>query len=631
VLGTELDNESVPMLVGSQRRTIEGVAGRRRRLVMIASIAAALLIAVLPGLRASGNNETPASKDVFVASEYGDQVDLEDSIDGYHALDRDDLITKDNATVQSSNSLDPASVLNPDGSLRLEFTPAANAAAQVWPDAVLTLIINEPMDPSTIRLGRSIFGVERFDRLRENNFRRVRDLDVSTFSIDVDTASYSNVRRYLLQEGCLPPPDAVRIEEMINYFPYDYAPPTADSEHPFAMHVELAACPWNSTHRLARVALKGKTMEAEKHKPANLVFLLDVSGSMGDEDKLPLLRESLKLLVDNLTKGDRVAIVVYAGASGLVLASTPNRDAILAALDRLHAGGSTNGGAGIQLAYDIAAKHFIKGGVNRVLLCTDGDFNVGITDRAALTTLIEQKAKSGVYLSVLGFGRGNYQDGTMEELSNRGNGNYAYIDGLREARKVLVEQKGGTLVTIAKDVKIQVFFNPARVAGWRLIGYENRLLEARDFNDDKKDAGEIGAGHTVTALYELVPTGLAVPDGKGDTNPFTVNREANKSGGDPKALFQLRVRYKLPDGTESILQEQFVRDSGGSFDAASRDFRWAASVAAFGMRLRPSDQQLEITWGGIQELAEGACGRDAAGHRREFLELCRKAAALNER
>ncbi|HUS38691.1 MAG TPA: von Willebrand factor type A domain-containing protein, partial [Pirellulales bacterium] len=349
-------------------------------------------------------------------------------------------------------------------------------------------------------------GGDQYAKIYENPFRRSLDHPLSTFSIDVDTASYANTRRFLLENNALPPAGAVRIEEMVNYFPYDYAPPT-DDEQPFATNVEVASSPWQPGNRLVRIGIKGRVIENEERPASNLVFLLDVSGSMNSPDKLPLLKKGIKRLVDQLSENDRVAIAVYASASGLVLPSTPAYDAtkIHAALDRLQAGGSTNGGDGIRLAYNTARKHFIAGGTNRVLLCTDGDFNVGTTSPDQLIELVEKEAKTGVFLSVLGFGRGNLNDAMMEKISNRGNGNYAYIDSRKEAEKVLVQQTGGTLVTIAKDVKIQIEFNPAEVNAYRLIGYENRMLKAEDFNDDAKDAGEIGAGHTVTALYEIVP------------------------------------------------------------------------------------------------------------------------------
>jgi Ca-activated chloride channel family protein len=350
---------------------------------------------------------------------------------------------------------------------------------------------------------------ESYAKLNDNSFRRVTDEALSTFSIDVDTASYANVRR-MLNEGQLPPPDAVRIEEMVNYFSYNYPAPAGET--PFSANVEIASAPWAPKHRLVRIGLKGREIAPQKRPASNLVFLLDVSGSMDQANKLPLVKKGMHLLVDQLNPEDRVAIAVYAGASGLVLNSTAcsEKKTIHAAIDHLEAGGSTNGAAGIQLAYQVAKENFLKGGTNRVILCTDGDFNVGITSEGDLTRLIEEKAKSKIFLSVLGFGMGNYKDSTLEKLADKGNGNYAYIDTLREAKKVLVQQMSGALITIAKDVKIQIEFNPTQVQAYRLIGYENRMLAAQDFNDDKKDAGEIGAGHTVTALYEIVPVGVEI-------------------------------------------------------------------------------------------------------------------------
>ena len=350
------------------------------------------------------------------------------------------------------------------------------------------------------------FNTAAYDHILENPFLDAASNPLSTFSIDVDTASYSNIRRFI-NEGSLPPKDAVRVEEMINYFSYDYAQPTDGK--PFAVHVDGTGCPWEASHRLVRIGLKGREVATDKRGPSNLVFLLDVSGSMEPPERLPLVKQAMRLLVDKLTENDRVAIVVYAGSSGLVLPSTTgdHKEKILEALENLQSGGSTNGAEGIQLAYKIASENFIKGGVNRVILATDGDFNVGVTSQGDLIRLIQEKAKSGVFLSVLGVGDDNLKDSTMQKLADKGNGNYAYLDSLDEARKVLVQQMNGTLVTIAKDVKIQVEFNPARVASYRLIGYEKRMLRKEDFNNDKVDAGEIGAGHTVTALYEVVPVG----------------------------------------------------------------------------------------------------------------------------
>jgi Ca-activated chloride channel family protein len=462
---------------------------------------------------------------------------------------------------------------------------------------------------------------EGYDRIRENPFVRVAEEDSSTFGIDVDTASYANVRRFLLRENRLPPPDAVRIEEMVNYFSYAYEPPAAPSPDPFRIHVEVAQCPWETSHRLARVAIKGKVIDHRERPASNLVFLVDVSGSMDQPDKLPLVQASLRLLAENLGERDRVAIVVYAGAAGLVLPSTGDKRAVIEAIERLRAGGSTAGAAGIQLAYETAAASFLKEGTNRVILCTDGDFNVGISDDGSLTRFIEEKAKTGVFLSVLGFGTGNYQDGKMQQLADKGNGNHAYIDSILEARKVLLEEMSGTLVSIAKDVKIQVFFNPRRVAGFRLIGYENRLLQKQDFNDDTKDAGEIGAGHSVTALYELVLAGSEVPAAPpADENPFVAKAQATV---DTDALFQLRLRYKEPDGDASKLLEQMVKDDGKGFDGASPDFRWAGAVAAFGMALRDAKT---LGLDAILEIAKGTAGDDK--YRQEFLKLVETAKLL---
>lgn len=467
---------------------------------------------------------------------------------------------------------------------------------------------------------------EAYDRIFENPFLDVVQNPLSTFSIDVDTASYANMRRFLTQ-NTLPPPDAVRIEELVNYFSYDYSPP--DGDDPFSAHVEVAGCPWTPAHRLARIGLKGWEMSDDERPSSNLVFLLDVSGSMQPPNKLPLLKQAMRLLVEQLGESDRIAIAVYAGAAGLVLPSTPcdNREAVLDALDRLEAGGSTNGGQGIRLAYDLAVENFVKGGVNRVVLATDGDFNVGTTNQGELVRLIEKKAKSGVFLTVLGFGMGNLKDSTLEQLADKGNGNYAYIDTLNEARKVLVEEMGGTLVTIAKDVKIQVEFNPAQVRAFRLIGYENRILAAEDFNDDTKDAGEIGAGHTVTALYELVPAGQDADLPKVDPlkyqKPIDMARAA-ASG----ELLTLKLRYKQPDGDTSKLLTFPVTDTGAGYAQATADFKFAASVAGFGMLLRDSEYKGAATFDAILELAEEGLGEDRYGYRAEFIELVRKARAL---
>ena len=474
-------------------------------------------------------------------------------------------------------------------------------------------------------------GGDRYDRLVENPFRAVKDHPLSTFSIDVDTAAYANVRRFLLQEGRLPPPDAVRIEEMVNYFDYDYAGPEDDV--PFAQHVEVAGCPWKVGHRLVRVGLKGKEIQTEQRPQSNLVFLLDVSGSMNSPDKLPLLKKGMKLLAKQLGENDRVAIVVYASAEGLALPSTSgaDRETILAALDKLKAGGSTAGGAGIELAYRTARENFVEGGVNRVLLCTDGDFNVGTTSTGALVRMVEEQAREGIFLSVLGFGRGNLNDAMMENISNKGNGNYAYIDSITEARKVLVEQMGGTLVTIAKDVKIQIEFNRAHVAAYRLIGYENRMLAAEDFNDDKKDAGEIGAGHTVTALYEVVPVGVEVDIPSVDPLKYQVPARPTDDESVRDQLLTLKLRYKAPDGDTSKRLEFPVVDAGGSFNKASGDFQFAAAVASFGMLLRNSEHKGAATYDAALEIATASKGPDVHGYRAQLLEMVRRAQALSDR
>ncbi len=470
---------------------------------------------------------------------------------------------------------------------------------------------------------RQDFKTESYDHVTDNPFYSVADEPLSTFSIDVDTASYSNVRR-MLEGGSMPPAGAVRIEEMVNYFDYDYAAPSGDT--PFSSHVEVAGCPWNADHRLARIGLKGWEIPADERPTSNLVFLLDVSGSMNQPNKLPLLKDALGMLTQQLGPNDRVAIAVYAGASGLVLPSTRADDhrAILDAMDRLKAGGSTNGGAGIRLAYDTAMANFVEGGVNRVILATDGDFNVGTTSQSELIDLIEDRAKSGVFLTVLGFGMGNYQDSTLEKIADKGNGNYAYIDTRNEARKVLVEQISGTLVTIAKDVKIQVEFNPAQVGHYRLIGYENRILAAQDFNDDTKDAGEIGAGHTVTALYEIVPAGveLKVPG----VDPLKYQQPGRPTAAASSGeLLTLKLRYKEPDGDTSRLLTFPITDSGSSYAGASADFKFAASVAAFGMLLRDSPYKGTASFDGVVELAGEGAVRDHHGYRAEFIELVKKA------
>jgi len=473
------------------------------------------------------------------------------------------------------------------------------------------------------------FITEAYDGIEENRFRTAKENPLSTFSIDVDTASYSNVRRFLRSDR-VPPPGAVRTEELINYFSYDY--PEPEAANPFSVNVEVNRAPWNTKHELVRIGLKGRSVPVAERPSSNLVFLIDVSGSMQDVDKLPLLKRSLRALVEKLSPNDRVAIVVYAGSSGLVLPSTPgaDRNRIFKALDELEAGGSTNGAEGIQLAYQTARENFLKEGNNRVILCTDGDFNVGVTSQSELISLIEKERSSGVFLSVLGFGTGNLKDSTMEKLADKGNGNYSYIDSLSEGRKVLVEQMGATLFTIAKDVKVQVEFNPARVAGYRLIGYENRLLAKEDFNDDKKDAGEIGAGHSVTALYEIVPVGQTLPD-QPSVDSLKYQAPATERPASSDELLTVKLRYKAPDGNKSRLIESPVQASvERGFDQASQDFQFVAAVAAFGMKLRGSPDAGDISWQEIQKIARRNLGEDPGSYRAEFLTLVEKARQLSE-
>lgn len=465
---------------------------------------------------------------------------------------------------------------------------------------------------------------ERYAEISENPFLDASRAPLSTFSIDVDTASYANVRRYL-NGGQLPPKDAVRIEELINYFEYDYPQPVDDV--PFSVSTETAISPWNAKHKIVQIGLQGKKIALDNTPAANLVFLIDVSGSMNSPDKLPLLKEGLRMMVSQLKPQDRVAIVVYAGSSGLVLPSTSvsNKGEIIAALNKLEAGGSTNGGEGIQLAYTVAANNFIKGGNNRVILATDGDFNVGVTSDDALVSLIEQKRKSGIFLSVLGFGTGNLNDSMMEKLADKGNGNYAYIDSRDEARKALGEQVAGTLYTIAKDVKIQVEFNPALVAGYRLIGYENRLLANRDFEDDRKDAGEIGAGHSVTALYEIVPAGQKLENDGIELKYSQTQRSDTRFNNE---LMTVKLRYKEPDGSQSKLLTMGVLDSDRTAGSASENLRFAAAVAQFGMVLRDSRYRGTSSFGNARMLVESATSSDLKGYRSEFLGLLDRAKNL---
>lgn len=470
---------------------------------------------------------------------------------------------------------------------------------------------------------------EQYEKRRENGFFDAARVPLSTFSIDVDTASWANIRRFL-QSGRLPPKDAVRLEECINYFPYKYEGPKDDK--PFAVHGEVAACPWTEGRQLVRIGIQGKHISLDNLPPANLVFLLDVSGSMFSENKLPLVKNALSMLTRKLRPQDRVSIVVYAGAAGLVLPATKGSDkeAILSALDRLQAGGSTAGGAGIKLAYKVAQENFVREGNNRVILCTDGDFNIGASSDGEMVRLIEEKRATGVYLTILGFGMGNYKDAKIQKMADAGNGNYSYIDSAMEARKVLISQMGGTLLTIAKDVKIQVDFNPAQVGAYRLIGYENRLLRDEDFRDDTKDAGEIGAGHTVTALYELIPAGQEVQLPQVEPSKYQQSGEPTEAAASGE-LLTLRLRYKQPDADASEEISFPVSDTGMSLDGATGDFRFAAAVACFGMLLRNSEHQGESSHKLVLELAHSGKGNDPHGYRSEFIKLVELAQSLEGR
>ena len=489
-------------------------------------------------------------------------------------------------------------------------------------------------DVDRLTLSKAASGTERYGKFVENVFRNPKEQPLSTFSIDVDTASYALVRRFL-HDRQLPPADAVRLEEMLNYFRYDDAPPVGDDL--FSVSLETAACPWRAGHRLVRVGLKGREIAAAARPGTSLVFLVDVSGSMNEPNKLPLVKQSLSMLVDQLTENDKVAIVTYAGDAGLKLAPTSGdqKARIRGAIEALAAGGSTNGSAGIELAYAQAAEAFVKGGSNRVVLATDGDLNVGVTSDAALVELIKQKASGGVFLTVLGYGQGNLQDEKMEKLADNGNGIYAYIDGAREARKVLVEQLTGSTVTIAKDVKIQVEFNPAQVASYRLLGYENRIMAAEDFKDDKKDAGEIGAGHGVTALYEIVPTAAAENPPGAEPLKYQPNETVAakpeapaKAGPASSELLTVKLRSKDPTGDTSTLREFPLEDTGTTFENASTNLRFAAAVAEFGMLLRESAHRGEASLAHVTATAAGALGTDPGGLRAEFLDLVREAGAL---
>ena len=477
---------------------------------------------------------------------------------------------------------------------------------------------------TTVEQNKS-FNTEDYDHIIENKFLAVMQQPLSTFSIDVDRASYANVRRFI-ENGQLPPKGAVRIEEMINYFDYNYAPPA--NNDPFAIHTEIASCPWNTKHKIVQIGLQGKKISTESLPPSNLVFLIDVSGSMDEPNKLPLVQESLKLLTDQLREKDNVAIVVYAGNAGLVLPSTAGseKEKIKKSIDGLSAGGSTAGGEGIRLAYKIAEENMKLHGNNRIILATDGDFNVGTSSDDELDELIENERKTGIYLSVLGFGMGNYKDNKMQQLADKGNGNHNYIDNLNEARKIFVSEFGGTLFTIAKDVKLQVEFNPAFVNAYRLIGYENRALANEDFNDDKKDAGELGAGHTVTALYEIIPAGEKDTLIKSvDDLKYQSLKEISYKGAE---LMNIKLRYKEPESDSSKLLIYPIADENKNWEEASDNFKLSAAVTEFGLLLRESSYKQNSSFEQTLAIAKSAVGEDKNGYRREFVKLIEDTEAL---
>jgi Ca-activated chloride channel homolog len=472
------------------------------------------------------------------------------------------------------------------------------------------------------------FNTETYSRVRETGFKDVRQDPLSTFSIDVDNAAYSNVRRFI-NSGQLPPPDAVRIEEMLNYFSYHYAEPLG--EHPFAMHTELSHCPWNTQNQLLHVGLRAKSIDKKELARSNLVFLIDVSGSMQPANRLPLVKTAMAMLVEELRPQDRVAIVIYASRTAVILESTPasQKEKILAAIAGLSAGGSTAGGQALRMAYDVATGNFISGGNNRIIMCTDGDFNVGESSNAAMERLVEEKRKSGVFITVLGFGMGNYKDDRLEIIANKGNGNYGYIDNIQEARKMLVSEFGGTLFTVAKDVKLQIEFNPTRVKAYRLIGYENRRLNNEDFNDDTKDAGEMGAGHTVTALYEIIPAGASTEIPGIDPLKYQNNTASPVPGNRNAELLTIKTRYKLPDSEQSVMFDLPVRGQILPLARTTDDFRFAAAVAEFGLLTLNSPFKAAASYENILKMSADAKGRDHEGYRAEFINLVRTAQNLD--
>lgn len=583
---------------------------------------------------ASQAKVTTNKKGQFSLSFDGKQATLYISLTGYKT---DTLLVSADQKAKLNIRLKPVPATADDikiKGLKQRLVMEERAAAPVMSEVVVTGYaskkdvrrISGNMYGATAPTGYYDHQTEDYSPINENIFHAVTDQPLSTFSIDVDRASYSNIRRFL-NNGDMPPADAVRVEEMINYFDYKYANPTSDA--PVAIHADMAVCPWNTTHQLVRIALKGKDVAKEKLPPSNLVFLIDVSGSMSGPQRLPLVKQAFRALTAQLRSVDKVAIVVYAGAAGLVLPSTSgeNKTAILDALDKLEAGGSTAGGEGIRLAYKTAAENLLENGNNRVIIATDGDFNVGPSSDGELQRIIEQEREKGIFLSVLGFGMGNYKDNKLEILADKGNGNYAYIDNFEEARRTFVTEFGGTLFTIAKDVKLQIEFNPRYVQSYRLVGYENRMLQNEDFNNDKKDAGDMGAGHTVTALYEIVPAG------KGNDQPLAVDplkyQLAKQPAGNSAEVLTVKLRYKEPKASTSQLITQVLHWKQQDITAAPEDFRMATAVADFGLLLSNSEHKGNASWDQVLKLAGNARGMDEEGYRAEFIQLVKKAQLIS--
>jgi Ca-activated chloride channel family protein len=623
-LERELADEALPELSATQRAQI-AAAPRQRAVPIRAAVALASALAASIAVIVFVIAQKKSEQRAFLA--YGARRPAPAASDPLRALGYlGDGSAPTSPVVVSNNSVPPPTGVVLDELGRVSAT--ARLSAEHLKGMRPSHAMYQELERQLAEEGR--FNTEAYASIIENVFKLSRDEALSTFSIDVDTASYANVRRFLMSEGRMPPAGAVRIEELINYFRYDY--PQARGAEPFSVTTDVATCPWTRDHLLVRIGLRGREVHVQERPASNLVFLIDVSGSMNQPDKLPLLVRSLGMLVEQLDARDRIAMVVYAGSSGLVLDSTSgsNKGAITAALEGLQAGGSTNGGEGIELAYKTAREHFVQEGTNRVILCTDGDFNVGTTSESDLVALIERERASGVFLSVLGFGTGNLQDSKMEQLADKGNGNYGYIDSLNEARKVLVDELGGTLITIAKDVKIQVEFNPAAVQAWRQIGYENRALAHQDFDDDHKDAGEIGAGHTVTALYELVPVGVAFSAPSVDAPRYQGPSETPASAFRDELMF-VKLRYKEPEGDTSKLLSTPVRNESVEFENASQDFRFAASVAAFGMKLRNSAHVADLPFEWLYNSVMKSMGPDVNGYRREFAGMVERAGKLHVR